>query len=355
MPSPSRSTVVVPNLVGLSEAGALSVLNVVGFSKSVRQVQVDPQAEAGTVLSQSPSAGQAVPADTSITYSISAAPEPSSQAEPTPVPATTLLGYVPQAWRAACHLFKAPLVLLDCYPTGAGTDLILSLVMYDPANPSPDGKDEFTDYEGFFTSDDGTPACPDDRLDGDLSVGDRTIGVAGGCTNDNWFGFRLDAEHVVGVINASNYADARAVFVKNRLFPKTYSGTISGVAFGPVASPTSPPTFASLKADSNVVTYSELVHDNTTLHYKQVYFKGEVLQYTTDASIPFSVLVDVTQGVSGLYIGGPIALASYTGEPLAQGDSVEFVGTVGPMVTYESVGGSKTIPTVIVIALRTSP
>jgi len=38
--------------------------------------------------------------------------------------------------------------------------------------------------------------------------------------------------------------------------------------------------------------------------------------------------------------------ASYTGKPLLRGDMVEFTGTVGPLVTYDSLTGSRTIPTV---------
>ncbi len=98
------------------------------------------------------------------------------------------------------------------------------------------------------------------------------------------------------------------------------------------------------------LTYDDIHRRNEDHVGEVVYFKGEVVQYTEDPDAPFVVLVHVGQR-SGIYIDDSIGL-QYEGDPLMEYDIVEFVGTVEPLITYDSVFGSKTIPGLTVKVLR---
>ncbi len=91
----SSGQVAVPNVVGASEAQARSDLAQAGFDTQVITLQ-DPTAAAGTVLAQSPQAGQSLPRGSTVTITVAQAP-PQPTIDPNPQPSASPLPSDPAA------------------------------------------------------------------------------------------------------------------------------------------------------------------------------------------------------------------------------------------------------------------
>ncbi len=84
-----QATVVVPNLVGLSENAARNQLTSVGLQAGVRDDQNDPSTPVGQIVSTNPRAGIPVQRGSTVDYTISKGPAPTPTPTPSPSPSPT--------------------------------------------------------------------------------------------------------------------------------------------------------------------------------------------------------------------------------------------------------------------------
>ena len=84
-----QATVTVPNIVGLSEADALSRLQEVGLQPGTVTEQNDPTIPAGQVISSNPRANILVLRNSQVDYVLSQGPVPTDTPSPTPSPTPT--------------------------------------------------------------------------------------------------------------------------------------------------------------------------------------------------------------------------------------------------------------------------
>jgi serine/threonine-protein kinase len=86
----SGGGVSVPNVVGQTVQAAVQRLTAANLSYKITSVPADPGTRPGTVVGESPSAGNTVPPQTQITLSVAQQPTPTpTPTTPTPTPTTT--------------------------------------------------------------------------------------------------------------------------------------------------------------------------------------------------------------------------------------------------------------------------
>jgi Leucine-rich repeat (LRR) protein len=130
------------------------------------------------------------------------------------------------------------------------------------------------------------------------------------------------------------------------------------------------PSFDQLKSSSTRISYDDLFRNNERHVGKLVYFTGEIVQVVeadeggflgsileafSDSDRKdeprFQLRVNVTQNAQKYWEDTMFLI--YDGKRLLEGDIIEFVGTVIPLVTYESIFGQRiTIPGVSVRQAR---
>lgn len=277
----------------------------------------------------------------------------SPTATPAPIPKVSVTGLSASDAEAALLAMAPSDVRCWFEPDGLLDSSTVAALNCEPSTRPPFSLSLYTSvdeaksaYESFAFDLD----CPDTKIDGDLIVGGSRIGSAGGCTDSDFFSWTVDALGLSGFVVGSSFVDARAYFVEHRFFP-VRKGNITGPAFKslPKPAPTQTPAPTPKPTPTPTpLTYADIFRNNSAHQGESVTFTGEVEQYTLDPTIPFVVLVHVGKDSLGLYTTDPIGLTHYTGKPLLRGDMVEFTGTVGPLVTYDSLTGSRTIPTVSV-------
>jgi SulP family sulfate permease len=83
--STGRQLVLVPDVVGDTEAQAIATLTAAGLTVRRTATVYDPAVPAGTVITTAPAAGTSVAAGTAVSYTVSRGPEPEATPGPTPI------------------------------------------------------------------------------------------------------------------------------------------------------------------------------------------------------------------------------------------------------------------------------
>jgi hypothetical protein len=87
--STGRELVDVPDVTGLAESQAITLLTSAGFQVSRQGTQPDEDVPVGAVLSTDPVAGMRVQVGSTVRYVVSSGPAPSATPTPTPKPKPT--------------------------------------------------------------------------------------------------------------------------------------------------------------------------------------------------------------------------------------------------------------------------